>query len=791
MSRETSQDVGKFVAALFEPDDLVEVRLLPGKVQDYVAAESLVDHVPKWIEQNNAGQHIYFGANPRKQRGGTTKDVALVRCLFVDIDNIDVEEAIERLEKSGMPRPTVIVRSGHGLHIYWRLTKPITDFERFRRAQKYLIGQMDSDPSIHDAPRIMRLPGFMNHKPPRKPCELLYAGDERFAFDELIPQDSTHAASLSCSNQPTNEDRDRQKASWLKQALQRAVKGKRNDTGFWLARQLRDAGLTQDEAGEVLEDYADKQTEDYTREEAAASVVSAYSRPPREPAARGAVGDGENDPSILPISDSEVLPEIPPDVLPSWAAQHVAELSKAKEVSPTLATMLTLGAIASTCQRIYEVKIEGSYSEPLCLYVAAALDSGERKTAIHSPIMKPIFQTQADRRKADQKKAVEANAKRRVAEKQVKSLERQIPEVEMTGDTAELERIKQRIMTLELENPKPPGPPQLVMEDFTDAALGVALAENGESLLVTSDEGGLFDNLAGRFNDLPEIDLFLKSHTGRPYTVNRTGRDNIYLNRPLLSVAVSPQPGVLVKLGSKPGFAERGLLARFLWALPASSVGRRALEAAVIDYKITHTYVGHLGTMANRGYAREGIDPKSLTLARDAYTHWKQFERSLEPRMGKSGDLQGIKPWASKLAGAVARIAAVCHVADYVGVSPTEAEISAVQMERAVALGHLLIPHALAAHRLMLGGGQTAAARVVQHFDAEGWPRTVLSQSDWWRPVRRHVGESSADFLPVVQTLLDHGYLIEADRPGGYQTGRPGRYYRANRQLWADPQEGG
>ncbi|MHB1156055.1 MAG: YfjI family protein [Phycisphaerales bacterium] len=495
--------------------------------------------------------------------------------------------------------------------------------------------------------------------------------------------------------------------------------------------------------------------------------------------------DGEDDPVILPLDDAEELPEILPVVLPEWAAKYAIELSRAKEVSPTLATLLMLPVIASTCQRAYVVEIEGSYTEPLCLYASPALDSGERKTAIHGPIVKPIFEFQGQLRREAKDAAAEAEIKHRLAEKQIKNLEREMPDIQVMGDKAELDRIQKEIISITLANPKPAGLPQLVMQDFTDAALGVALSENGESLLVTSDEGGLFDNLAGRFNDVAEIDLFLQSHTGSAHTVNRTGRDNIFLERPLLSVAVSPQPGVLVKLGAKPGFAERGLLARFLWALPRSSVGGRALEPAQILSTVKEAYHNRLTVLAKRGYAREVVEPIRLRLTSDAYRSWKEFELSLEPRMGKVGDLRSIKSWASKLPGAVARIAAVCHVADQFAPLETEHRISAGQMQRAIETGRLLIPHAMAAHRLMLGGGRTVAADVVQHFNTQGWPREAKSQSEWWRQVRRYVGESSANFTAVAQVLLDHGYLIEVEHPGTYRTGRPGKYFRANRRLWA------
>ena len=123
------------------------------------------------------GYNIYFGVNPRKHVGGTTKeDVALARCIFADFDDKDdamirpgdgcgrYEFVLNRIIDAGLPEPSMVVSSGGGIHCYWRLDDPITDAETFKTAQKQLIRVLQSDNSINDFPRIMRIPGFWNVK---------------------------------------------------------------------------------------------------------------------------------------------------------------------------------------------------------------------------------------------------------------------------------------------------------------------------------------------------------------------------------------------------------------------------------------------------------------------------------------------------------------------------------------------------------------------------------------------------------------------------------------------------
>lgn len=71
--------------------------------------------------------NLFFGICPRvgsKGQFDLAPQIRVVRALWTDIDHISVEEALAQIGKAQLPRPTVLVNSGNGVHCYWRLDQP-------------------------------------------------------------------------------------------------------------------------------------------------------------------------------------------------------------------------------------------------------------------------------------------------------------------------------------------------------------------------------------------------------------------------------------------------------------------------------------------------------------------------------------------------------------------------------------------------------------------------------------------------------------------------------------------
>lgn len=109
------------------------------------------------LHQLSAAQNanVFFGVCPRfghKGRFDLAWQIRAVRALWTDIDHVSVDDARDRLNKSGLPQPSIIVNSGNGVHVYWLLD------------EQYLIDDVGDPPAVET--EWIEKPG--GRKKPRK-----------------------------------------------------------------------------------------------------------------------------------------------------------------------------------------------------------------------------------------------------------------------------------------------------------------------------------------------------------------------------------------------------------------------------------------------------------------------------------------------------------------------------------------------------------------------------------------------------------------------------------------------
>jgi putative DNA primase/helicase len=411
-------------------------------------------------------------------------------------------------------------------------------------------------------------------------------------------------------------------------------------------------------------------------------------------------------------------PAIPPDVLPSWLGAMAHAVSASTQTPPTLAVMSALAVLATVLQRRFEVAPHGGdYTEPLSLWTLSASPSGTRKSAVLNAILGPLVHWEKLMRDRMRRDIAKVNATRAVAKKRI---ERLLQDAAKAKDASEREAIRAEVEREETDMPEEIRAPRLFTGDTTAERLQAMLVEHGERMAVHSDEAGIFLIMAGIYNGgAANIDVFLQGHAGSPMRVDRAGRE-AHVDKPALSFGLLLQPGVLSEVASSRRFRDSGLLARFIYAMPASNVGTRDVRVHTsVPREVREDYERNLfGLLDNMPAEVEA--PKVLTLSDPARECWLDLAEAIERQQGEGGKYESISDWTSKLPGAVARIAALLELAE-TGLHADE--VSHAAMERAVSLARLLIPHAQAAFGLLgTDAADADAAAIVKWMRAAELP---------------------------------------------------------------------
>jgi len=478
----------------------------------------------------------------------------------------------------------------------------------------------------------------------------------------------------------------------------------------------------------------------------------------------------EDWPELVPL-DAPNLPRLDLVHLPGWAGDYARAIAADTETPPELAAGMVLVTCATAAARRLRVKVKPGYFEPCNLWVVAALPPGNRKSAVQSAATAPLVAWERDQATIMEAEICRVTSERKTLEARAKEKRSKAAKEKDNGKAEELAR---EAADIEAELPDIPMQPQIWTSDATPERLGALLAEHDECMAWLSSEGGVFDLLQGRYsNGIPNLDLVLKAHSGDAERVDRGSRPPVFLKSPCLSIGLSPQPDVLRGLAAKPGFRGRGLLARFLYLLPPSPLGYRALQSNPVPEGVRDAYAAGLRAMLDwEPFTDEHGEerPHLLCLSKEAYAECYAFAQAIEVQMQPGRELEHFTDWAGKAPGAAARLAGVLHGIKHAHSTPWEAAITADTMIAALEIMAVITRHSLAALDMMGADPTIAAARLVWDWIERGRLDrfTVREAFNALRGTFPRV----AMLREALEALEERGYLevIEPPRDG---PGRP------------------
>lgn len=343
---------------------------------------------------------------------------------------------------------------------------------------------------------------------------------------------------------------------------------------------------------------------------------------------------------IVPFSAMPVE-RLPEALVPGPVGDMARSVAAATETPIEMAVMTGLGILAATVAGKVQICPSPGYSEPLQIYTATVLPSGNRKTAVINEMASPF-------RKAEARLLEQFIPERKRLQSIRKPEELAIEKLRKRAAGApDSSPLIAEIARREAELQEVSAVPRLWTQDITPERLGPLMAENGGRMAVISDEGGIFDILAGRYSKTasPNLDLFLQGHSGSPVRVDRGSREPVHINSPALTLVLTPQPDILRSLSEHKAFRGRGLLARFLFLLPPSPVGSRKHETVPIPAYVREAYDRCISALLNLPPIVDGV-PIALRFSREGYARWREFQLFVERQMAEDGLLQRFKTGA-------------------------------------------------------------------------------------------------------------------------------------------------
>jgi hypothetical protein len=536
---------------------------------------------------------------------------------------------------------------------------------------------------------------------------------------------------------------------WVERALRKVEEGDgRNDTGSWLAQQLRDQGLSRDQAARLVIEFQSavehRGGHRYTRSEVLASLESAFGTAPRAPAY----------PEPLRIEEmgaAEVAP-MDPDLLPGPFRDFAEDISRRMCVPLEFAAVATLAVASGVLGARVKVQpndAEPSWTEPLNLWAVMVGSPGTKKTPVLHAAGMPL-------------EAIE----RRLASENSKALRDH--EAELAG--------------LEKGDEQPERPPEkrILVGDATTEKLQEIMSDNPGGVIAVWDElRGLTDTWrkSGRETDRA---FHLKSWAGNlSHTTDRIIRRTTRIENCCLALVGTIQPGPLrglVEAGLGEGADADGLLPRLqLLVRPVIPPWSRANEPEDGDARAHYAQViEELHSLATNapwkltgpgwqirltvnGKVHELAEPDVLRFDQAAQERYRAWHDTIENRVRSNELSDAHRALLAKHVGLVARLAAICHL-----VEGGRGKIPLWQLERAIRWSNLLEEHALAIYESV---GEHGPAKLLAEKISETLTGKKKPLSETF--TARHIAKKEWGDLKRPQVvhealgqLIEYGWLI-------------------------------
>ena len=347
------------------------------------------------------------------------------------------------------------------------------------------------------------------------------------------------------------------------------------------------------------------------------------------------------------IDDLKFKP-FPLDTLPPTMRQYVKETANALGCDPAFVSVPLLPVLASAVGGVARIELNSTWVEHASIWGMVVADSGTMKS--------PGFHTAVDLLRPIEKEYYQE------FDQDEADFERD--SAIYLADMAEWKRKGRRDGEPPPDKPDEPVLKRLTINDATTEAVLSVLHENPFGVLVAVDElsGWLASLDAYKSAVGKDVSTWLDIYNGKPVSIDRkTGKKHTRIERPIVSIGGTCQPGVLrLSLLGRGGdvgeYIENGLAARFLFAMPPTKK-KRWRDTTVDEMTVKKA---QFVVRALIGLRDTQIEPIVFKLQGDALAAWVEFYNAHAAELeSATGPIRAA--WA-KLEATAARLALVIHM---------------------------------------------------------------------------------------------------------------------------------
>jgi len=411
---------------------------------------------------------------------------------------------------------------------------------------------------------------------------------------------------------------------------------------------------------------------------------------------------------IIPFDEYEV-PLFPIEMFPKWLRDYIEDVAEHTQTPVDMACMMALSVLSVALAKRYSIQPSKGWHEPLNTYLITFMPPSNRKSSVFKAFTFPLLEHENEENMKRQIEIEQSRHEKDVLERIIEDLKKDLVKAKQNQSEEDAAAIQGELYAkiVEMEKAEFVHPLRYFTDDVTPEQLITLMLNNDGRMAVLSAEGGFFDLIKGRYSNHTNIDVYLKGFSQDQITVDRRGRTE-KVDDPHLTVGLFAQLDVIKRLPEY--FYNRGLMARFLYAIPKSFIGYRKIETAEIREDIQLLYSKQMKRLLH--VQHENV---ILTLSEEAQPLFNKYRIYMETLMREGNELSygHFQSWAGKLVGQVARIIALVHIAHHANCGSIPTEISKETVHRTLHVSKYLINHMMATFGLLSEGNTDDDAKFV------------------------------------------------------------------------------